>query len=135
MLKYDLVVIGGGVIGLEMASYFNSVGSEVTVIEMLDKIAGPTDKEISKILQKNYEAKVALCEAAEALAEQTNVVEAFRKLQKLHDQWRETGPVAADQKEALWERFKAASSIINRRHQEHFESLKQEQLKKNHLST
>ena len=80
-------------------------------------------------LKKNYEAKVALCEAAEALAEQTNVVEAFRKLQKLHDQWRETGPVAADQKEALWERFKAASSIINRRHQEHFESLKQEQLK------
>lgn len=52
-----LVVIGGGVIGLEMASYFNSVGSHVTVIEMLDKIAGPTDAEISKILQKNYEKK------------------------------------------------------------------------------
>ena len=79
-------------------------------------------------LKKNYEAKVSLCEAAEALAEQTNVVEAFRKLQKLHDQWRETGPVAADQKDALWERFKAASSVINRRHQEHFEALKQEQM-------
>ncbi|MBQ4243796.1 MAG: dihydrolipoyl dehydrogenase, partial [Clostridia bacterium] len=52
-----LVVIGGGVIGLEMASYFNSAGSEVTVIEMLDKIAGPTDKEISEILRKNYEKK------------------------------------------------------------------------------
>lgn len=52
-----LVIIGGGVIGLEMASYFNSVGSHVTVIEMLDKIAGPTDAEISKILQKNYEKK------------------------------------------------------------------------------
>ena len=80
-------------------------------------------------LKKNYEAKVALCEAAEALEEQTNIVEAFRKLQKFHDQWRETGPVAADQKEALWERFKAASSVVNRRHQEHFESIKQEQVK------
>ncbi len=80
-------------------------------------------------LKKNLEAKQALCEAAEALAEQSNIVEAFRKLQKLHDQWRETGPVAADQKETLWDRFKAASSVINRRHQEHFESLKQEQLK------
>jgi hypothetical protein len=79
-------------------------------------------------LKKNYEAKVALCEAAEALAEQTNVVEAFRKLQKLHDQWRETGPVAAEQKEQLWERFKAASSVVNRRHQDYFESIKQEQM-------
>ncbi|MDD6798796.1 MAG: dihydrolipoyl dehydrogenase [Firmicutes bacterium] len=52
-----LVVIGGGVIGLEMASYFNSVGSKVTVVEMLDHIAGPTDSEISKILQKNYMKK------------------------------------------------------------------------------
>lgn len=52
-----LVVVGGGVIGLEMASYFNSVGSKVTVIEMLDRIAGPTDREISSILQKNYEKK------------------------------------------------------------------------------
>lgn len=53
----ELVVIGGGVIGLEMASYFNSIGSKVTVIEMLDKIAGPTDKEISSILLKNYQKK------------------------------------------------------------------------------
>jgi dihydrolipoamide dehydrogenase len=52
-----LAIIGGGVIGMEMASYYNSVGSEVTVIEMLGKIAGPTDSEISTILQKNYEAK------------------------------------------------------------------------------
>ncbi len=50
----NLVVIGGGVIGLEMASYFNSIGSKVTVIEMLDHIAGPTDRDISKVLQKNY---------------------------------------------------------------------------------
>ena len=80
-------------------------------------------------LKKNLEAKLSLCEAAEVLAEQSNIVEAFRKLQKLHDQWRETGPVAPEQKESLWERFKAASSVVNRRHQEHFESLKQEQLK------
>ena len=53
-LPKRVVVVGGGVIGLEMASYFNSVGSEVTVIEMLDKIAGPTEKEISSILEKNY---------------------------------------------------------------------------------
>lgn len=56
-LPKELVVIGGGVIGLEMASYFNSTGSKVTVIEMLNKIAGPTDTEISAILQKNYEKK------------------------------------------------------------------------------
>ncbi|MBQ2726387.1 MAG: dihydrolipoyl dehydrogenase [Clostridia bacterium] len=56
-LPKRVVVVGGGVIGLEMASYFNSVGSEVTVIEMLDKIAGPTEKEISSILEKNYTKK------------------------------------------------------------------------------
>jgi dihydrolipoamide dehydrogenase len=57
VIPKSLVVVGGGVIGLEMASYFNSVGSKVTVIEMLDKIAGPTDSEISTILLKNYEKK------------------------------------------------------------------------------
>lgn len=57
VIPKSLVVVGGGVIGLEMASYFNSVGSKVTVIEMLDKVAGPTDREISTILQKNYEKK------------------------------------------------------------------------------
>ena len=57
VLPKRVVVVGGGVIGLEMASYFNSVGSEVTVIEMLDKIAGPTEKEISSILEKNYTKK------------------------------------------------------------------------------
>ena len=56
-LPKKVVVIGGGVIGLEMASYFNSVGCEVSVIEMLDKIAGPTEKEISSILEKNYAKK------------------------------------------------------------------------------
>lgn len=57
VIPESLVVVGGGVIGMEMASYFNSAGSKVTVIEMLDKIAGQTDREISKILQKNYEKK------------------------------------------------------------------------------
>jgi dihydrolipoamide dehydrogenase len=52
-----LAVIGGGVIGLEMASYFNSIGCKVTVVEMMDKIAGPTDKDISALLQKNYTKK------------------------------------------------------------------------------
>ena len=56
-----------------------------------------------------------------------SVVEAFHKLQKLHDEWRETGPVANEYKEVLWERFKAASSRINKQHQEHFETLKGEQ--------
>ena len=78
--------------------------------------------------KRNLETKVALCEQAEALAEATAVVEAFHKLQKLHDEWRETGPVAPDQKEELWARFKAASTVVNRRHQEYFEAVKSEQL-------
>ncbi len=80
-------------------------------------------------LKKNYEIKISLCEQAEELTLETQIVEAFRRLQKLHDEWRETGPVAAEFKEALWERFKEASSRINKRHQEHFESLKAEQTK------
>ena len=86
-------------------------------------------------LKKNYEQKVALCEQAEALVLEPSVVEAFHKLQKLHDEWRETGPVANEYKEALWERFKAASSRINKQHQEHFESLKGEQVKNLELKT
>ena len=86
-------------------------------------------------LKKNYEQKVALCEQAEALLLEPSVVEAFHKLQKLHDEWRETGPVANEYKEALWERFKAASSRINKQHQEHFEALKAEQVKNLGLKT
>lgn len=77
--------------------------------------------------KKNLELKTALCEQAKRLAEEPSVVEAFRKLQKLHDDWREIGPVASEYKEALWERFKEASSKINRSHQEFFERLKAEQ--------
>jgi hypothetical protein len=63
------------------------------------------------------------------------VVEAFHKLQKLHDEWRETGPVANEYKEPLWERFKAASSRINKQHQEYFDAIKQEQLRNLELKT
>ena len=86
-------------------------------------------------LKKNYEQKVALCEQAEYLLLEPSIVEAFHKLQKLHDEWRETGPVANEYKEALWERFKAASSRINKQHQEHFEALKAEQVKNLGLKT
>lgn len=80
-------------------------------------------------LKKNYEQKIQLCEQAEALLLEPSIVEAFHKLQKLHDEWRETGPVANEYKESLWERFKAASSRINKQHQEYFDTIKQEQLK------
>ena len=80
-------------------------------------------------LKRNYEQKIELCEQAEALVTEPSIVEAFHKLQKLHDEWRETGPVANEYKEALWERFKSASSRINKQHQEYFETLKQEQMK------
>lgn len=78
--------------------------------------------------KRNLEAKTALCEQAEALTETSSVVDAFHKLQKLHEEWREVGPVAIEHKDSLWARFKAASTIINRRHQEHFEGIKAEQL-------
>lgn len=78
--------------------------------------------------KRNLEAKTSLCEQAEALNEAGSIVEAFHKLQKLHEEWREIGPVAVEHKESLWERFKNASTIINRRHQEHFEAIKAEQV-------
>ena len=86
-------------------------------------------------LQRNYEAKVALCEAAEALAAESSIVVAFRKLQELHEQWREIGPVAAEHKESVWERFKEASSRINKLHQEYFSGIKEEQKKNLDLKT
>ena len=78
--------------------------------------------------KRNLEAKSALCDQAEKLTEATAIVEAFHKLQKLHEEWREIGPVALEHKESLWERFKTASTNINRRHQEHFEAIKAEQI-------
>ena len=80
-------------------------------------------------LKRNYETKIALCEAAEGLVMEPSIIEAFHKLQKLHEEWRETGPVAAEYKEQLWERFKEASARINRQHQQYFDDIKAEQKK------
>ena len=77
--------------------------------------------------KKNLEIKIHLCEAAEKLNEEEDVVSAFHQLQKLHQQYRETGPVVKEQREEIWNRFKAASSVINRRHQQHFEAIKEKE--------
>lgn len=74
--------------------------------------------------KKNLEIKTGLCETAEKLSEETDVVVAFRQLQKLHEEWRETGPVAKEFREEIWNRFKLASSAINKNHQGFFERLK-----------
>jgi len=74
--------------------------------------------------KKNLEAKTKLCEMAEALTNATDVISAFHQLQKLHQDYREIGPVAKDLREQVWTRFKAASTTINKRHQEHFEKLR-----------
>lgn len=86
------------------------------------------NKELRDIdLKKNYEAKVIVCEEAESLLMEESIVIAFGKLQKLHDRWREIGPVAPEFKDQLWERFKDISSKINKKHQDHFDQIKQEQ--------
>ena len=77
--------------------------------------------------KKNLERKTALCEAAEKLADETDIIIAFRKLQQLHQDFRETGPVASDLREQIWTRFKDASTVINKRHQEFFEARKQKE--------
>lgn len=74
--------------------------------------------------KKNLELKTALCEAVEKLQDEKDIISAFHQLQKLHQQWREIGPVAKELREELWGRFKAASTVINKRHQQHFENLK-----------
>ena len=77
--------------------------------------------------KKNMEAKIAICEEAEKLAEEPDIVTAFRKLQKLHQDYRETGPVSKESREEIWTRFKTASTVINKRHQQHFEELKEKE--------
>lgn len=77
--------------------------------------------------KKNLDAKNRLCEAAERLSEEEDVISAFHQLQKLHQEFRETGPVAKELREDIWNRFKAASTIVNKRHQQHFEELKQKE--------
>ncbi len=74
--------------------------------------------------RKNLEIKTRLCEAAEKLADEPDVISAFHQLQELHQQYREAGPVAKDLREEIWGRFKAASTVINKRHQQHFEELR-----------
>ena len=74
--------------------------------------------------KKNLELKTKLCEAAEKLADEPDVISAFHQLQKLHQEYRETGPVAKELREEIWQRFKAASTVINKRHQQHFENLR-----------
>lgn len=74
--------------------------------------------------KKNLGLKTALCEAVEKLQDEKDIISAFHQLQKLHQQWREIGPVAKELREELWGRFKAASTVINKRHQQHFENLK-----------
>ena len=74
--------------------------------------------------KKNLELKTKLCEAAEKLAEEADVISAFHQLQELHQQYREIGPVAKELREQVWARFKAASTVINKKHQQHFEGLR-----------
>lgn len=74
--------------------------------------------------KKNLEIKTKICEAAEKLGTEEDVISAFHQLQKLHQEFRETGPVTKELREEVWARFKAASTIINKRHQQHFESLR-----------
>lgn len=77
--------------------------------------------------KKNLELKTALCESAEKLAQETDVISAFRKLQQLHQEFREIGPVATELREEIWTRFKDASTVVNKRHQDHFEKRKEEE--------
>ena len=77
--------------------------------------------------KKNLEAKTAFCEQAEALGQDEDVVEAFKELQKLHEQWKDLGPVAKEFRDEIWERFRAATSVINKRYQAHFEGMKAQQ--------
>lgn len=86
------------------------------------------DRELRDLDQKkNYEAKVALCEKAEELTKATQIVKAFAELQVLHEEWKKIGPVKEDLKDALWERFKSATTTINKAHQDYFESLRKQE--------
>lgn len=97
---------------------------QVAVEQFYDRLK--MNKELRDLdFKKNYEIKSALIEKAESLAELNDPLEAFRTLQGLHDQWRETGPVARDVREEMWNRFKEASTAVNKRHQEFFTTKKE----------
>ena len=85
--------------------------------------------------KKNLEAKTALCEAAEKLDEEPDVISAFHQLQDLHQQYREIGPVAKELREQIWSRFKAASTVINKKHQQYFEDIRAKEEKNLELKT
>lgn len=85
--------------------------------------------------KKNLETKTALCEAAEKLAEEADVIKAFQALQLLHLEFKECGPVAPDLRESIWTRFKTASSVVNKRHTQHFEELKKKEKENLELKT
>ena len=104
-------------------------------LEIIEKIkamatspdeAGKSYNEFKELQQqwKDIEMKTKLCEAAEKLADEEDVISAFHQLQELHQQYREIGPVAKELREEVWARFKAASTVINKRHQQHFEDLR-----------
>ncbi len=99
---------------------------QLYVVQFYDKVK--INRELRDLdFKKNYEAKIKFCEEAEKLAEDENVVSAFRELQKLHDSWKEYGPVAKQYRDEIWERFRAATAVINKKYQAHFEDQKEHQ--------
>ncbi|MCR5519696.1 MAG: DUF349 domain-containing protein [Bacteroidales bacterium] len=110
------------------ASAFRDINStyQFNVERFYDKVK--INRELRDLdFQKNLEAKEKFCEAAEKLSENENIVNAFNELQKLHEQWKEFGPVAKEFRDSIWARFQAATSVINKRYQGHFEELKGKQ--------
>jgi hypothetical protein len=115
-------------IGPVPATAFRDINStyQFNVERFYDKVK--INRELRDLdFQKNLEVKEKFCEAAEKLAENENIVTAFNELQKLHEQWKEFGPVAKEFRESIWSRFQAATAVINKRYQAHFEELKGKQ--------
>ncbi len=115
-------------VGPVPATAFRDINStyQFNVERFYDKVK--INRELRDLdFQKNLEVKEKFCEAAEKLAENENIVTAFNELQKLHEQWKEFGPVAKEFRESIWSRFQAATAVINKRYQAHFEELKGKQ--------
>ena len=115
-------------VGPVPASAFRDINStyQFNVERFYDKVK--INRELRDLdFQKNLEAKEKFCEAAEKLAENENIVSAFNELQKLHEQWKEFGPVAKEFRESIWARFQAAPAVINKSYQSHFEEIKGKQ--------
>ncbi len=115
-------------VGLVPAGELNNLWQSYhfLVEKFFDKVR--INKELRDLdLKKNMEAKIALCEKTEELLMDNSIINSFKLLQKHHDEWREIGPVPSDKKDALWERFKAATDKINERRREHYKELQEEQ--------